>query len=127
MLVLNFTHPLTPEQVAQLENLTGEVVDEIRAISTQLGDCHPFFSDQVVTLADVACLSSEEWRTRQLLVVPPALNFAAFALLAELHGRMGCFPTVVRLRPASGTTPRRFEVAEVINLQVIRDSARKRR
>lgn len=62
-----------------------------------------------------------------LLVVPPALNFAAFALLAELHGRMGYFPTVVRLRPVSGTTPPRFEVAEVINLQAIRDSARKRR
>ena len=126
MLVLNFTHPLTPEQVAQLENLTGEVVDGIRAIPTQLDDHHPF-SDQVVTLADVACLSSEEWRTRQLLVVPPALNFAAFALLAELHGRMGYFPTVVRLRPVREATPPRFEVAEVINLQAIRDSARKRR
>jgi len=126
MLVLNFTHPLTPQQVAQLENLTGEVVDEIRAIPTQLDDRHPF-SDQVVTLADMACLSSEEWRTRQLLVVLPALNFAASALLAELHGRMGYFPTVARLRPVRGAMPPRFEVAEVINLQAIRDSARKRR
>ena len=34
-------------------------------------------------------------------VVPPALNFITAVLLAELHGRMGYFPAIVRLRPVA--------------------------
>jgi hypothetical protein len=45
-------------------------------------------------------------------------------LLAELHGRMGYFPAIVRLRPMPESVPPRFEVAEVINLQAVREHAR---
>jgi hypothetical protein len=48
-------------------------------------------------------------------------------LLAELHGRMGHFPAVLRLRPVPDSNPPQFEVAEVINLQEVRDETRKRR
>jgi hypothetical protein len=47
--------------------------------------------------------------------------------LAELHGRMGYFPPILRLRPVEGAIPPRFEVAEIINLQALRDAARKER
>lgn len=57
----------------------------------------------------------------------PSLNFIAAVLLAELHGRMGYFPTIVRLRPVADATPRRFEVAELIDLQSVRDVARIKR
>jgi hypothetical protein len=40
---------------------------------------------------------------------------------------MGYFPTVIRMRPVAGSTPLRFEVAEIVNLQVVRDAARDRR
>jgi hypothetical protein len=40
---------------------------------------------------------------------------------------MGYFPPVVRLRPVAGSLPPRYEVAEILNLQAIRDEARKRR
>jgi hypothetical protein len=72
-------------------------------------------------------LSSEELQTKPILVNLPSLNTIAALLLAELHGRMGYFPPVLRLRPVSGVTPPRFEAAEIINLQEIRDSARKQR
>jgi len=85
------------------------------------------FADQAVALADSLALTAQEWQTTPLLVVPPALNFIAVTLLAELHGRMGYCPTVVRLRPIPGSTPTRYEVAEVINLQQVRDDARGRR
>jgi hypothetical protein len=55
------------------------------------------------------------------------LNVIAVTLLAELHGRMGYFPAMLRLRPVTGSTPPRFEVAEIINLQTVRDRARSRR
>lgn len=126
MLILNYSHPLTPNHLAQLEALTGEPATEVRAIPAQL-DVEQPFAEQARALADAAQLSPAEWQTTTLLVLLPALNFAAAALLAELHGRCGYFPPVVRLRPVTGALPPRYEVAEIINLQAIRDAARKRR
>jgi hypothetical protein len=40
---------------------------------------------------------------------------------------MGYWPAVIRLQPLAGSTPPRFEVAEVINLQAVRDATRTRR
>ncbi len=126
MLVLNFSHPLTAEQIAQIEGLTGAAVDEVRHIPTQFDVARPF-TPQVVALADRCGLSPEEWQTIPLLILPPALNFIAVALLAELHGRMGYFPPIVRTRPVAGALPPRYEVAEILDLQSLRDEARQRR
>lgn len=126
MLVLNYAHPLTEAQVAQLADLTSWVVREIRTIPTQL-DLDAPFAEQAAALADAAGLSPEQWQTTPLVVVLPALNYAAAALLAELHGRMGYFPPVARLRPIEGTLPPRFEVAEILDLQAQRAAARQRR
>jgi hypothetical protein len=126
VLILNYAHPLTAAHVAQLESLTGAGVDEVREIPAQL-DLGRAFADQAVALADAAELTPAAWQTTPLLVVLPALNYAAAALLAELHGRMGYFPPVVRLRPVAGALPPRFEVAEVIDLHALRSAARQRR
>lgn len=82
---------------------------------------------QVVALADAAGLSPAEGQTLPILVNPPLLNFIAVALLAELHGRGGYFPAHLRLRPAQGSIPPQYEVAEVLDLQALRDAARRRR
>jgi hypothetical protein len=126
MIVLNYAHPLTEAQAAQLADLTGEAIDEVRAIPAQLDPAAPFPA-QIVALADAAELTPEAWQTTPLLIVAPALNYAAVALLAELHGRMGYFPPVVRLRPVADALPPRYEVAEILNLQAIRAAARTRR
>ncbi len=78
-------------------------------------------------MADRAGLTAVEWHTLPLLVHPPSLNYSAVALLAELHGRCGYFLPVVRLRPVPESLPPRFEVAEVVNLQVLREEARAKR
>jgi len=77
-------------------------------------------------IANATMLSSEEWQTLPLVVNPPGYAPVAMALLAELHGRMEHFPTIIRLRPTSGPVTI-YEVAEVLNLQTIRETARKRR
>lgn len=125
MIVLNYSHPLTPDQLAQLEALVGQAVTEVR-VPTQL-DVRRAFADCAVELADAAGLTPAQWQTEPLLVVPPSLNFIAVTLIAELHGRMGYFPPIVRLRPVEGAVPPRYEVAEIINLQAVRDAARGRR
>jgi hypothetical protein len=82
---------------------------------------------QVQALIEQMPLTPEEWQTAPLLVVLPSLNYIAAIVLAELHGRMGYFPPIVRLRPVEEALPPRYEVIEVINLQGVRDAARKKR
>jgi hypothetical protein len=85
------------------------------------------FALQVTALVAGIPLTALQWQSERFLVVLPSLNFIAASLLAELHGRMGYFPTVLRTRPILGLTPRQFEVAELLDLQQIRDTARKAR
>lgn len=126
MLILNYAHPFTDEQLAQIETLVGGAVSEVKQIKVHLDQARPLLP-QVIALADAAGLSHEEWSGRALLINPPSLNFVAVALIAELHGRMGYFPTCLRIRPVPGATPPRYEVAEVLNLQDVRNAARDRR
>ncbi len=126
MLILNFTHPLTSDQRAQIEALAHTSIEEVRTIPVQIDQAEPLES-QITAIADAAGLSSEEWQTRSLLINPPGYAPAAFVLLAELHGRIGHFPSLIRLRPLPGSTPTIYEVAELINLQAIREEARRRR
>ena len=126
MLILNYSHPLTANHLAQIETLAGQPVTDVRDIPAQL-DLDTPFAEHALALADAAGLTPAQWQTEPLLVALPALNFAAAALLAELHGRCGYFPPVVRLKPVTGALPPRYEVAEIIDLQAIRQAARTRR
>jgi hypothetical protein len=126
LIILNFTHPLTPEQVDRIEALTAQAVDRTIQIPTQFDSEHDFVP-QVEALADACGLTPAEWQTTPLVIVPPALNFIAVALLAELHGRMGYFPSCVRMRPVAGAVPPRYEVAEILPLNEVRERARRKR
>ena len=125
MILLNFSHPLTADHLAQVEAVTGQKVERVVEVRSQI-DAQQLLMPQVVALADECDLSPAEWQTLPLLVNPPALNFIAAALLAELHGRCGYFPAHLRMRPVPRWLPRRYEAAEVLDLQAVRDAARKR-
>ena len=125
MLILNFTHPLTDEHKAQIEALAGTSVDEIRTIPVQISQDKPLV-EQITAIVDAVQLSSQEWQTRPLLINPPGYAPAAFVLLAELHGRIGHFPSLIRLRPKPGPLTA-YEVAELLNLQAMREASRTRR
>ncbi len=124
--LLNFSHPLTQEQIAQVESLTRESFFRVEDIFTQFDNQEPF-EPQLRELVRQIPLSVEEWQNEAILVNLPAYNFVAALLLAELHGRMGYFPPILRLRPIKGSLPPRYEVAEILNLQEIREEARKKR
>ena len=126
MLILNFTHPLTDEQRAQIEAIASTPIEEVRTIHVQINQEEPL-EPQITAIVDATGLSSEEWQTRPLLINPPGYAPAAFVLLAEIHGRTGHFPTLVRIRPVVDSTPTAYEVAELLNLQAVRDEARLRR
>ena len=126
MILLNFSHPLTPAQLKQIEAVTGRVVEQVVDLMPQLDHERPFDA-QVGELVDGVGLSPQEWQTEPLLVNPPGYAPVAAVLLAEMHGRMGHFPAILRLRPVPDSNPPQYEVAEVINLQAVRDWARARR
>ncbi len=126
MIIVNFSHPLTEEQLRQIEALAGRKVERVIAVDAQIDPGRPL-APQVAEMADRAGLSPHEWQTLPLLILLPSLNYSAGVLLAELHGRMGYFPSIIRLRPVPDAVPPRFEVAELIPLQAVRDAARARR
>lgn len=125
MLILNFTHPLTSQQREQIEAIAATSIEEVRTIPVQINQEEPL-EPQITAIVDAVRLSSEEWQTRPMVINPPGYAPAAFVLLAELHGRIGHFPALLRLRPKGGAVTT-YEVAEVLNLQAIREAARKRR
>jgi len=125
MLLLNYSHPITPSQLAQITEMIG-VEPAIRAVPVQI-DQSQCMADQIAALADASGLSPEAWQTTPIIINPPGFAPATLALIAEVHGRIGHFPTVMRLRPVTGSTPLVYEVAELLNLQTIREQARQRR
>jgi hypothetical protein len=126
MILLNFSHPLTDPQRGQIRTLTGQAIDRELAAMPQFDEQQPFDVQLASLLAQID-LTPAQWQGEPILVVLPSLNFIAAALLAELHGRMGYFPPVVRTRPLAGSLPRQFEVAEILDLQATREAARARR
>ena len=126
MILLNFSHPLTAAQADQIAALTGQPIADLRDLPTQFDEQQPFAS-QLAALMTTIDLTPAQWQGEPILVVLPSLNFIAAALLAELHGRMGYFPPVARTRPVAGSMPRRYEVAEILDLQALREQARRQR
>lgn len=126
MILLNFSHPLTADQQQQIEALAAQPITATVAVNPQFDEQQPFAPQVQALLAQVQ-LTPAQWQGEPLLVVLPSLNFISALLLAELHGRMGYFPPVVRTRPVANSLPRRYEIAELLDLQSIREKARLQR
>lgn len=126
MLIVNFSHPLTPAQLEQVTDLTGESVLRVINLPVQFDNQQPYLPQLQALMEDLP-LSTEELQTLPILLNPPSYNFITALLLAELHGRMGYFPSIIRIRPVEGSLPPRFEVAEILNLQAVRERARQTR
>jgi hypothetical protein len=126
MLLLNFSHPVTDAQRVQIETFANAKIAATIDVPVQFDEQAPFV-EQVTMLIRTIDLTPAQWQNEAILVVLPSLNFIAALLLAELHGRMGYFPSVVRTRPLADSVPRRYEVAEILDLQTVRERARRSR
>ncbi len=123
-LILNFVRPLTEPQTQQLREMLGALPETIDLpfAPVQFDNERPL-AEQAQSVIDSVGLTLEEWSSLLLIVNLPALAPVAAAILAEMHGRSGHFPHVLRLKPK--TEDRNvFDVAEIIKLQNIRDEAR---
>ena len=126
MHILNFSHPLTESQRAEIEKAIGAPVDRITDAAVQFDVDQPFI-EQVVRLIDGLEISSQQWQSETWLVMLPSLSAISAVVLAELHGRMGHFPAIIRLKPHSTAVGTSYAFAEIINLEALRQAARTRR
>ena len=123
--VINFSHPFTADQLTQIEQLAGVGVREVVEAPSQFDNAGQFVA-QARQLVDQVPWTPRDWQTRSFVVRLPSLDVIAALVVAEIHGRAGYFPTIVRLRPSTGAV-RVFEVVELISLQAARDAARETR
>lgn len=126
MIILNFSHPLTDAHLAEIARMSGSEIEQVIDIPIHFDEGQPF-SEQTAQVSAQLPLDSRTLQTAPLLIVMPSLNYITAALLAELNGRMGYFPAILRMRVQPGSLPTVYEIAEIINLQAIRDESRKNR
>ena len=126
MILLNFSHPISETQRADIERIAGQPIDRLIDIPVQFDNEAPFL-DQILDLSNRLPLDSVSLQTLPILINLPSLNYIAAGLLVWLNGKMGYFPAIVRMRSRADRTPFVYEVAEIINLQALREQARKER
>lgn len=124
MLILNFSHPLTDMQQEEIEKLTGQSIEKVYDIPVQFENDEPFMA-QIFDLVKTIPLDGHVLQTEALIVNLPSSNFIAAELLAWLHGQMGYFPAILRIKPVADHIPPLYQAAEIINLQSLRDQSRK--
>lgn len=126
MFVLNFSHPLTPEQKNELTGLveypegspastTVQEVEREIIIPSQMDNGQPFIPQLYRRFSEIP-LTDHEWKNADFAIVPPAYAPACFIVAAMLYDKIGDFPKVIRIRPVAGAIPPRFEVAEVMRV-----------
>ena len=126
MIILNFAHPLTQSQLDQLAKLLQKPVERVIEVKCHF-DTQTAFHDQLLQVLESLSLSSVEWQTLPIIINPPSLSPIACVLLSVLHGKMGYFPDTIRLRPVANASPPLYEVAEILRLNLYRESARQKR
>lgn len=126
--VLNYSgHPVLPGQKLEIEKLMHWTSSDV--INVTIGNVPEdnTFTATVLQAVESTGFSAEEWQTTPLVVIPSGYSAIWSVVLAELHGRLGYFPDVVRLRPAPSGSVEKFEVAEILNLGEIRHLSRHKR
>jgi hypothetical protein len=126
MLLINFSHPLDDTDRSRIEELTGGKV-EVKNITTHFENEVPF-TEQSQALMNSIDIHPYGWEGGNILINPPGQSVIAATLIAHMHGLMGHFPRILRMKPTTKANyKKRFEVAEIIDLLEVRDDARQLR
>ena len=124
MYILNFSHPFTQSQIEQIEQLLfPEKLDNVINFKVAF-DSNRTFYDQFTQFWEQQAFLMGDFANTPLVINLPAHNVIAALLLTHLHGLIGYFPAVIRLKAKEDVTPTTFEIAEIINLQSVREKAR---
>ncbi|HWR31084.1 MAG TPA: CRISPR-associated protein Csx15 [Negativicutes bacterium] len=127
-LIVNFSgHPVLPGQQKAIERIKHWTSSKV--INVALGNVaedHHFVSAIEKAINKIE-LTPDEWQSIPLVVIPSGYSLVWSVVQAVLHGRLGHFPDVVRLRPTAPLSTEKFEVAEIMNLHDVRHASRDKR
>lgn len=124
-IVINFSHPFTE---AQRDDLRGMIGPDITIIEKMPQfDLKADLVPQVRNLVSELDIDPEDWQARAIIVNLPGLSVAAGIVLAEIHGRTGHFPVIIRMASRITDAGTEFYVAGTINLDGVRLEARQSR
>lgn len=125
--LLNFTRTFQDQQIKQLEDELDCFIEHVWPNTKANFDLNTPLEPQIKNMVDGLGFTPEEWEEAGHFVVSlPGLPEPAAVLIAELHGRMGYFPTIVRRHKDDRDDSGVYVLAEIINLSNIRDKARNR-
>lgn len=126
IIIVNFTHPLKEDQKRDIAfELNCIIEDEINH-QIQFDLSKPFGLQATEAINHIG-LRPKVWQSGNIVINLPGLSPAAAAIIAELHGRIGHFPPVIRVSPLEQPSHTVYKVAEIINLQSIREKSRETR
>jgi hypothetical protein len=120
MILLNFSHPITPEQLAQIEQLS-ECIEGVITLTlpVQFDNDQPFLP-QVRALVAQIPLSPFQWQSEPVLINLPGLSIIAGLLLLEIMSKISSGnypirpPELLRFSRDGNSLPPIFKVAEII-------------
>jgi hypothetical protein len=120
-------HPVHPVQKSAIEKLMRW--QETEVIDVPLGNVpeDQHFIPAIEKAIDRLDLTSKEWQEVPMVVIPAGYAPIWSVIQPILHGRLGHFPDVVRLRPVDPLSGVRYEVAEIMPLQQLRHESRGKR
>jgi len=118
-IVLNFSHDFNEQQSEEIARLVGDEwgIQTVGGLSRQYRyNTAEELSEQVREQVAAAGISPWAWQNCKIVVNLPAHSGGAMVALAEMHGRMGYFPTVLRIERAEDG----FHFTEAIDLEKLR-------
>jgi len=125
MIIVNFSHPFSTEQLDQLEDVLGAPPERIINVPVKLGlgGTDDDLLGRVAQLLRQIDLTPLQWRQEDIAINLPRHNLITAIVLAMLRVMMGYWPPILRMRPVPGAQPPRFEVASCLDLATVRTSA----
>lgn len=120
MIILNLAEPLSAEDASAIAALAGRRLRGVQSFQPKFSDDLPL-APQVRNFVDLMGYSPKDWQTMSMVICLPQDPVAAALFVAEVAGRRGRTPTIVRFRTDANTGKR--EPSELISLHEVRKEA----
>lgn len=124
MTILNLASPLSSDDLSMISALCGRKARRVVDLGHAFSETEPL-APQVRALLDTLGFTSSDWQKQSIVVNLPADSVASTLIVADIAGRRGRTPSVIRWK-SSGNRGR-MEPFEVISLHEIRKEARHQR
>ncbi|MEI7556914.1 CRISPR-associated protein Csx15 [Candidatus Chlorohelix sp.] len=126
MLLINFSHPISASQKEQIEKVIGQEIESMLAVPVHLDLEKPMAAQVDVVLENLG-ISLQSLQQQSVLIILPGFSPLAAYLLTVFHGILGYFPSIAILKPDLDSVITDFKLAEILNLQALRNNARSKR